>query len=47
MRECSREILNKYQIRKTRKQKDVFIDYLNQEIKKLGFEMVVEEGGFS
>ena len=46
MRECSREILNKYQIRKTRKQKDVFIDYLNQEIKKLGFEMVVEEGGF-
>lgn len=46
MRECSREILQEYQIRKTRRQKDAFIDYLSQRVKELGFEMIVEEGGY-
>ena len=43
MQEISKEILEKYQIRKTKKQKDAFIDFLKTEFNK---EIKIEEGGF-
>ena len=40
----SREILDRYQIRKTKKQKTAFIQWLQPELEKLGYEMKIEKG---
>lgn len=43
MHEISKEILENYQVRKTKKQKDAFINFLKS---KLNEEIKIEEGGF-
>lgn len=44
MTKFTREIIEKYQVRKTKKQKNAFIEYLQGVCKKLGYEPRIENG---
>ena len=39
------EILEKYQVRKTNKQKTAFIEYLKDRLSKIGYDVKIEEKG--
>lgn len=45
MIECCEKILENYQVRKTKKQKTEFIEFLKEELKKMEIELKVETGG--
>lgn len=46
MTETTREIFEKYQVRKTKKQKTAFIEYVNQIAGQYGYDFKVEKGAF-
>lgn len=46
MTETTREILEKYQVRKSKKQKTTFIEYVKQIAKRHGYDFHVEKGSF-
>lgn len=46
MTETTKEIFEKYQVRKTKKQKTDFIDYAKQTAERLGYACTVEKGSF-
>ncbi len=46
MTETTKEIFEKYQVRKTKKQKTVFIEYVEQIAKRYGYAFSVEKGSF-
>lgn len=47
MTPLSQKILSDFQVRKTKKQKQAFRDWLCGELKKLGYEPTIEKGSFS
>ena len=44
MTEISREVLDKYQIRKTKAQKNAFISFLQEKVGKMGYTSKLEAG---
>jgi len=46
MTETTKEIFEKYQVRKTKKQKTVFIEYVKQLAERYGYDFKVEKGAF-
>ncbi len=46
MTEITKEIFEKYQIRKTKKQKTAFIQFVTEKAEKMGFDVRVEKGSF-
>jgi len=46
MTETTKEIFEKYQVRKTRKQKTAFIEYAEQTATRYGYEFKIEKGSF-
>ena len=46
MTETTREILEKYQVRKTKKQKTAFIEYVKKTAELAGYDFKVEKGAF-
>jgi len=46
MTETAKEIFEKYQVRKTKKQKTVFIEYVKQLAERYGYDFKVEKGAF-
>ena len=46
MTDSTREILEKYQVRKSKKQKNIFIKYLRELTGNMGYELKVESGSF-
>ncbi len=46
MTETTKEIFEKYQVRKTKKQKAAFIEYVKQIAEHYGYDFKVEKGGF-
>ena len=46
MTETTKEIFEKYQVRKTKKQKTAFIEYIKQTAECYGYDVKVENGAF-
>ncbi len=46
MTESTKEIFEKYQVRKTKKQKTAFIEYVKQTAERYGYDFKVEKGSF-
>lgn len=46
MTQTTKEIFEKYQVRKTKKQKNAFIEYVEQRARELGYQCRVEKGRF-
>ena len=46
MTQTTKEIFEKYQVRKTKKQKTAFIEYVKQTAERYGYEYKVEKGAF-
>lgn len=46
MTETTREIFEKYQVRKTKKQKTAFIEYVKQVAERYGYDFKIEKGSF-